>query len=165
MTGSAACKTGSSWVRPLVSPVTVGFRTTQRPTHGGVDLAAARGTAVHAVAAGTALRVVCDAQRSDGSPYSCDADGDPVGVRGCGWFIEIAHHDGSVTRYCHLLQRPSVTVGQAVSAGQVIGVVGSSGHSSGPHLHLETHTGAPATSGNAVDPVAFLRSRGVELAG
>ncbi|MFG1661327.1 M23 family metallopeptidase [Micromonospora chersina] len=163
MNGSAACQAGSAWARPLGSPVTSGFRTAERPAHDGVDLAAARGTAVHAVAAGTVLRVVCDAQRSDGSPYSCDVDGDPEGVRGCGWFVEIAHHDGSVTRYCHLAQRPSVTPDQAVTAGQIIGLVGSSGHSSGPHLHLETHTGAPANSGNAADPVAFLRARGVEL--
>lgn len=46
------------------------------------------------------------------------------------------------------------------SAGQPIGVVGTSGHSSGPHLHLDIHTGNPATEANAVDPVSFLRSVG-----
>ncbi|MBM0256060.1 M23 family metallopeptidase [Micromonospora sp. 4G55] len=163
MTGSTNCGTGSGWVRPLAGVVTSGFRTAERPQHNGVDLPAARGAAVHAVAAGTILRVVCDARRSDGRPYSCDIDGDRVGVRGCGWFVEIGHRDGSVARYCHLGQRPSVTAGQAVNAGRILGVVGSSGHSSGPHLHLETHTAAPATSGNAVDPVVFLRARGVEL--
>jgi hypothetical protein len=43
------------------------------------------------------------------------------------------------------------------------GVVGTSGHCSGPHLHLEIHTGNPATEANAVDPVSFLRSVGVAV--
>jgi len=57
-----------------------------------------------------------------------------------------------------------VNVGQTVAVGQVIGAVGSSGHSSGPHLHLETHLGPPpATSLNAVNPIDFFMQRLVDL--
>jgi murein DD-endopeptidase MepM/ murein hydrolase activator NlpD len=62
-----------------------------------------------------------------------------------------------------MASRPLVDVGQSVAVGQVIGMVGSSGHSSGPHLHLESHLGSPATSANAVNPVDFFRERMVDL--
>jgi murein DD-endopeptidase MepM/ murein hydrolase activator NlpD len=67
-----------------------------------------------------------------------------------------------ITRYCHLLTRPAVAEGEQVGAGQVIGIVGSSGHSSGPHLHFEVHLGdhSPAT---AVDPVSFMTAVGSPL--
>ena len=45
-----------------------------------------------------------------------------------------------------------------MAAGQPIGVVGTSGHSTGPHLHLEVHQGHPATEATAIDPIPFLRS-------
>jgi len=98
----------------------------------------------------------------DGQPYSCDTDGSPT-VRGCGWYTEVLHPGNIITRYCHQLTHPPVEIGQQVSAGQPIGVVGTSGHSSGPHLHLEIHIGNPATEANAVDPVSFLRSVGVAV--
>jgi murein DD-endopeptidase MepM/ murein hydrolase activator NlpD len=63
-----------------------------------------------------------------------------------------------------MLRRPQVSEGQQVVAGQVIGVVGSSRHSSGPHLHFEVHLGSRAASG-AVDPVQYLRGKGVNLGG
>ena len=61
-----------------------------------------------------------------------------------------------------MLARPLVSEGQTVTAGQVIGVVGSSGHSSGPHLHYEVHLGdhSPAT---AVDPVPFMAAHAAPL--
>jgi murein DD-endopeptidase MepM/ murein hydrolase activator NlpD len=65
--------------------------------------------------------------------------------------VEVRHTDGTVVTYAHL-KRNSVTVnvGQTVSAGQTLGVVGSSGCTSGPHLHLEARTPPP---GNAIiDP-------------
>ncbi|GAB3848670.1 hypothetical protein GCM10027610_070610 [Dactylosporangium cerinum] len=153
----------TGWQRPVTGGIVSGFRAAGRPTHDGVDIGAGRGSPVHAAAAGVVVTARCNAHRVDGGPYSCDIDGDPVTVRGCGWYVDIAHPDGPVTRYCHLLQRPTVEAGQPVLAGQVIGLVGSSGHSSGPHLHLEAHTGQPATSGNAVDPVGFFTARGVDL--
>ena len=62
-----------------------------------------------------------------------------------------------------MLSRPMVDVGQTVAVGQVIGLIGSSGHSSGPHLHLESHLGSPGTNDNAVDPVPFFHARLVDL--
>jgi murein DD-endopeptidase MepM/ murein hydrolase activator NlpD len=69
---------------------------------------------------------------------------------------------GTVTRYCHLLTRPALTEGQQLAAGDVIGVSGSSGNSSGPHLHFEVHLGGhdPAS---AVDPVPFMASAGAPV--
>ncbi|WP_255500156.1 M23 family metallopeptidase [Micromonospora sp. Llam0] len=80
-----------------------------------------------------------------------------------GWYLELLHPDSTVTRYCHMLRRPPVEVGQQVAIGQIVGHIGSSGNSSGPHLHLETHTGQPATESNAVDPVGFFAIRGIDL--
>ncbi|MEU1746648.1 M23 family metallopeptidase [Micromonospora arida] len=159
------CISVGGWMTPVQGTFVSGFRTDSRPGHDGVDIAAAKGTPIHAAASGLVIRVVCNAHLRDGSPYSCDVDGDPVTVLGCGWYVELRHPDSTVTRYCHMARRPAVEVGQQVAVGQVIGQVGSSGHSSGPHLHLETHIGEPATESNAVDPVGFFASRGIALTG
>ncbi|MFD0575194.1 M23 family metallopeptidase [Dactylosporangium darangshiense] len=158
------CISVGGWMKPVQGPVVSGFRTADRPGHDGVDIAAAKGTPIHAAASGLVIRVECNAHLVNAGPYSCDVDGDPDRVRGCGWYVELLHPDSTVTRYCHMVQRPAVDVGQQVAVGQVIGQVGSSGHSSGPHLHLETHTGQPATESNAVGPVEFFAIRGIDLA-
>jgi murein DD-endopeptidase MepM/ murein hydrolase activator NlpD len=62
-----------------------------------------------------------------------------------------------------MVRRPSVTVGQTVAKGKVIGYVGTSGSSSGPHLHFEVHSGAPATHANAMNPIPFMRARGLTI--
>ncbi|GAA0403751.1 hypothetical protein GCM10009541_53630 [Micromonospora gifhornensis] len=159
----APCVSVGGWTKPVQGGLGSGFRTEGRPGHDGVDIAAPKGSPIHAAATGLVIRVVCDAHLRNGSPYSCDVDGHPVNVAGCGWFVELEHSDSTVTRYCHMLRRPPVEVGQQVTVGQVIGQVGSSGHSSGPHLHLETHTGQPAIDANAVDPVDFFAIRGIDL--
>jgi len=157
------CVSVAGWMKPVRGPVTSGFRTPARPGHDGVDIMARKGTPIHAAASGVVIRVECNAHLTGGRPYSCDVDGDPVNVRGCGWYAEVLHVDTTVTRSCHMVRRPYVQVGQQVAVGQVIGLVGSSGHSSGPHLHLETHLERPATAANAVDPVAFFAARGIDL--
>ncbi|WP_245563629.1 M23 family metallopeptidase [Longispora albida] len=140
------------WVVPVGAPVVSGFHTHERPGHHGVDLGAARGAPVLAAASGTVLAVVCNA-----STGNCDVDGSPA-VSGCGWYVDIEHGAGLVTRYCHLGRRPVVRPGDQVGAGQQLGVVGSSGNSSGPHLHFEVRLdGAP------LDPVAWMRGRGAPL--
>lgn len=94
--------------------------------HGGVDIAAAQGTPVFATSTGTVLSA------SWGGGY--------------GILVRVSH-DGSVeTRYAHL-SAVAVRAGDAVEAGQVIGYVGSTGRSTGPHLHYETRV-----KGHPVDP-------------
>jgi murein DD-endopeptidase MepM/ murein hydrolase activator NlpD len=145
------------WIAPVDAPIGSGFRTPGRPHHDGVDFSAARLTPVRAASAGRVLTVVCNS-----SIGTCDRDGG-ISVQGCGWYVEILHADDVVTRYCHLVQQPEVSVGQVVRGGEVIGFVGSSGNSSGPHLHFEVHRGTTANSANAVDPVPFLESVGIAL--
>jgi murein DD-endopeptidase MepM/ murein hydrolase activator NlpD len=102
--------------------------------------------------------VVCNV-----STNNCNVDGNR-NLTGCGWYAEILHAGSVVTRYCHMVRRPAVNVGQAVVRGQIIGYVGTSGSSSGPHLHFEVHTNAPpAVRANAVNPIWFMRARGVIL--
>ncbi|MGC4851837.1 M23 family metallopeptidase [Micromonospora sp. DT4] len=162
--GFAACDTSvvsaAGWTHPLPGhPIVSGFRTTERPGHDGIDIAAPKETPIRAAAAGMVIKVRCNASLN-GKPYPCDQDGSP-NIAGCGWYTEVL--TGTlVHRYCHQLVQPSVEVGETVAAGQVIGVVGTSGHSSGPHLHWEIHTGNPATSQNAQDPITFLRQAGVD---
>jgi len=152
------------WTQPINAPVGSGFRTADRPTHHGVDLSAPHGTTIRAASAGTVERVRCNAiRKSDGSDYGCDHDGHPRDVKGCGWYIDIEHSGGVVTRYCHMLSRPPVRVGQAVIAGQEIGRVGSSGNSSGPHLHYEIHLNGGHDPNSAIDPVPFMSQQGAPL--
>ena len=148
----------TSWTLPVSAGLVSGFRTSSRPGHDGVDLGAARNTPIRAAASGTVIRVVCNV-----STNNCNVDGNRT-LSGCGWYAEILHSGNVVTRYCHMVRRPLVTVGQAVTAGQIIGYVGSSGNSSGPHLHFEVHLHAPpATHANAVSPISFFRARGLTI--
>ena len=157
--GSApSTPSAGAWMRPVAAGLVSGFRTTSRPAHDGVDLGAPRNTPIRAAAGGRVIRVVCNV-----SAGNCDADGNR-NLRGCGWYAEIQHAAQVVTRYCHMVRRPIVQVGRTVAKGQVIGYVGTSGSSSGPHLHFEVHTHAPpATSANAVNPIWFLRARGIAI--
>ena len=77
---------------------------------------------------------------------------------GYGWMIEIDCGNGVTTVYGHssvLL----VHEGQKVEAGQVIGLTGNTGYSTGPHLHFEVRQ-----SEQAIDPVPFLLTKGVDVA-
>lgn len=146
----------ASWVRPLVNgTLGQGFGGTCDGCHHGVDIIAARWEPIRAVHAGVVQTSKC------GSP-NCDIDGSPS-TPGCGWYVGINHPDGTGTLYCHMVQRPLVNVGDNVSTGQVIGYVGTSGHSSGTHLHFQTHNGPSNNDGNTVNPVTFMAARGVDL--
>ncbi|MGW4153688.1 M23 family metallopeptidase [Micromonospora chersina] len=152
----------SGWTAPLAGGVVSGFRTTERPSHNGVDLAADKRTEIHAASAGRVLVARCDPDRS--GKRDCDRDGWP-GKGGCGWFVDILHAGGYITRYCHMIERPRVVPGQSVEAGDLIGLSGTSGNSSGPHLHFEVHVDSDRSSRGAVNPVPFMRERGAPVDG
>ncbi|MFI5840627.1 peptidoglycan DD-metalloendopeptidase family protein [Catenuloplanes sp. NPDC051500] len=147
----------TAWVLPVPAVMNSGFRTPDRPDHNGMDLAIARETPIKAAHAGVVMRAFCNV-----SIGTCDTDGG-LNVIGCGWSLEIRADDGVTTRYCHMLRRPSVVPGQVVAAGDLVGFVGTSGHSTGPHLHFEIHTAYPATIENAIDPFPYLTEKGVAV--
>ena len=153
----------SGWTVPVAGPIVSGYRTVDRPSHQGVDISVARGTPLRAAAAGVVIVAVCNANFA-GLPYSCDQDGAPW-VLGCGWYVDILHAGRILTRYCHMMSRPLVSVGEYVGAGQVIGLSGSSGNSSGPHLHFEIHLNGDASNAGAVDPIPFMNQVGASLVG
>jgi murein DD-endopeptidase MepM/ murein hydrolase activator NlpD len=152
----------SGWTAPLAGEVVSGFQTPERRDHYGVDIAASKGTPIHAASAGIVLVSTCNAFGPNGGVYSCDRDGSPA-VSGCGWYVDIEHAGNIITRYCHLVSRPNVQVGQLVAGGQLIGRSGSSGNSSGPHLHYEVHERGDSSRRGATDPVKFMQDRGAPL--
>ncbi|ADD40202.1 M23 family metallopeptidase [Stackebrandtia nassauensis] len=149
----------SGWTAPVKDGIVSGFRTPQRPDHYGVDLGSKRGTEIRAAASGVVTTSECNA-----STNNCDVDGSPS-VLGCGWYVDIEHANGIITRYCHMVEQPKVDVGQRVKAGEVIGISGSSGNSSGPHLHFEVHEGGDASNNGAIDPVAWMKQQGINIDG
>jgi len=102
--------------------------------HTGIDLAAPAGTPIYA-ATGGLVRVGYD-------------------QRAAGLFVSVAYADHVRVLYCHLL-KASVVTGHSVEAGTLIGEVGSSGLSTGAHLHFEIQV-----DGRSVDPVLWLASAG-----
>jgi murein DD-endopeptidase MepM/ murein hydrolase activator NlpD len=103
----------------------------RRARHKGVDLAAPTGTPVYATADGTVGRADWF------SSY--------------GLFIKIEHGGALETRYAHL-SKLAVNAGEAVRKGDLIGYVGSTGRSTGPHLHYEVRV-----DGQAVNPMPFMK--------
>ncbi|NDV88644.1 peptidoglycan DD-metalloendopeptidase family protein [Aurantimonas aggregata] len=102
----------------------------------------------------TALHAGVDYALPQGTPVTASAPGKIVRAGragGYGNMVEIDHDRGITTRYGHL-SRISVRVGQEIAKGAPIGAVGSTGRSTGPHLHYEIRRG-----GNAVDPERFFR--------
>jgi murein DD-endopeptidase MepM/ murein hydrolase activator NlpD len=150
----------SGWTIPLRAPVGSAFRSASRPNHQGVDLSVEKYRPIVAVASGVVSLVKCDEDFR--GRKTCNVDGYP-GKGGCGWMVEILHAGNVMTRYCHLVQRPFVRENQQVAAGETIGRVGSSGNSSGPHLHFEVHLDNDRSSSGAVDPVKFMQQQGAAL--
>ncbi|MYS68006.1 peptidoglycan DD-metalloendopeptidase family protein, partial [Streptomyces sp. SID5473] len=134
-----------SWAAPLAgAQVSTPYRASgamwSSGYHTGVDFAVPTGTSVRSIGPGTVV-----------SAGWAGAYGNEVVVQ---------HTDGTYSQYAHLSSL-SVSAGQSVDGGQQIGLSGSTGNSSGPHLHLEVRTG-PAY-GSDIDPVAHLRGHGVSL--
>lgn len=150
------------WVLPLPAGsyrISSGYGPRGATFHYGTDFAAPPGTPIYAAAAGTVVLAACTSPYCD-RPGLLGANGTPL-TPGCGLEAQIQHPDAIATTYCHA-RTLTVHTGQAVAAGQVIGTVGSTGNSTGPHLHFQVHRGAPPISNaTTVDALAFLHAAGL----
>jgi murein DD-endopeptidase MepM/ murein hydrolase activator NlpD len=128
--GTSVARSSGGLIWPVSGPVTSPFGWRWGRMHEGIDIGVSYGTAIHAAAAGTVIY--------------------------CGWEsgygnLTVIDHGGNLaTAYGH---QSSIVVGcgQQVAQGDVIGYVGSTGHSTGPHLHFEVRV-----DGNPVDPLGYL---------
>lgn len=150
--GSSSGGTGGTpgtggWVRPASGGITSwygnrgticgnGYCTTG---HQGIDFGAGCWSPIYAASAGQVIIA--------------------QGLSSWGNCVRIRHSDGTVTAYAHIVNGGfNVSVGQWVSAGQVIAYVGNTGASTGCHLHFEVWNGSLR-----IDPAPFLRARGISL--
>ena len=128
--GPVGAISGAGLIWPVRGRVTSPFGYRWGRLHAGIDIGAGTGTPIKAAKAGQVIGVGC------GSGY--------------GNCVIIAHGGGLTTLYAHQ-SRVAVGRGQSVGQGQVIGYVGSTGHSTGPHLHFETRV-----NGSPQNPRRFL---------
>jgi murein DD-endopeptidase MepM/ murein hydrolase activator NlpD len=126
--GSGVSAAGFVW--PVAGPVTSGFGWRWGRMHEGIDIACASGTPVVAAASGTVIHAGW--------------------LGGYGNLVVVDHGNGVATAYAHNTSF-AVGVGQSVSQGQVVAYAGSTGNSSGPHVHFEVRV-----NGSAVDPLGYL---------
>lgn len=133
-------------VRPSGWPVASGYITSSfgarvdpftgaNAYHPGIDFASAEGSSVLAVASGIVTKA-----------------GEEAGYDGYGRVVEINHGNGYVTRYGHN-ERVLVNVGDRVQKGQVIARMGSTGRSTGPHVHFEV-----LLNGQVVNPAQYIQA-------
>ena len=134
-------------------PITTGYSVAARfgqvgawaRYHTGFDFAAPLGTPIHAAADGVVTNAGPNAR--------------------AGWagnYVTIKHSDGTQTLYAHMAST-SVSVGQSVAGGQVIGHIGMTGRSFGPHVHFEVYPAGiqPGDVYHAVNPAPWLEARGL----
>lgn len=126
----AAAGSGGPFAWPVSGIVTSGYGWRWGRMHEGIDIAVAAGTPVGAAAGGTVIFAGW--------------------LGGYGNLVVVDHGGGVATAYAHNSSL-AVSVGQAVGAGQVLAQSGSTGNSSGPHVHFEVRVG-----GNAVDPLGYV---------
>ncbi|MET7936332.1 M23 family metallopeptidase [Streptomyces sp. NPDC005322] len=113
--------------------------------HSGQDFVVPSGTPVRAAHSGVVVKAGPNGG-GDGPAY--------------GNAIVIQHDDRTYTQYAHLSEIKK-WIGQRVTTGDVIGLSGSTGNSTGPHLHFEVRT--TPNYGSAVEPLKFLRDHGVKV--
>jgi murein DD-endopeptidase MepM/ murein hydrolase activator NlpD len=130
---AAATFTGSLAMWPANAPVNDGFGYRDGGEfHKGIDIMAPGGSAIVAASPGVVTKVSYEA--------------------GWGQYVEIDHGGGVSTLYAHMIEgSPGVSVGQGVSAGDFLGLVGSTGYATVNHLHFEVHV-----FGSPVDPMGWL---------
>ncbi|MFC9282320.1 M23 family metallopeptidase [Streptomyces collinus] len=146
---SAATPSAASWVDP-VKQYTLSASFMQDGSHwahkhSGQDFAVPTGTEVLAAHGGTVVKAGPNGA-GDGPAY--------------GNAIVVKHGNGTYSQYAHL-SRIDVKVGQVVKTGQHIALSGSTGNSTGPHLHFEIRT--TPNYGSAINPVVFLKAQGVKV--
>ncbi|MET9576652.1 M23 family metallopeptidase [Streptomyces massasporeus] len=146
---AAAKKAKPSWVDP-VKKYSLSASFAQNGgmwahKHSGQDFAVPSGTQVVAAHGGTVVKAGGNGA-GDGPAY--------------GNAVVIKHGNGTYSQYAHL-SKVTVHIGQIVKTGQEIAKSGNTGNSSGPHLHFEIRT--TPNYGSAVDPVKFLRAKGVTV--
>jgi murein DD-endopeptidase MepM/ murein hydrolase activator NlpD len=107
--------------------------------HEGVDIAAPIGSPIHATANGHVIRAGLS--------------------QSYGNFVEVDHGDGITSFYAHMKRPADVRGGDAITSGEVLGYVGSTGHSTGPHLHFEIRK-----DGQHFDPGLFMGHAFMKLA-
>src|SRR5215472_11806973 len=140
---------------------TLGAVPVRKPIDGELDPQSGFGVRIDPFLGRPAMHTGLDLHGETGDSVRATADGT---VTAAGWSggygraVDVDHGNGLSTRYGHL-SSIAVRVGQSVKTGQIIGNVGSTGRSTGPHLHYETRL-----KGEAVDPQKFLRA-GQRLAG
>lgn len=140
---------------------TLGNVPVRRPVVGEIDASSGFGMRIDPFLRSPAMHTGLDMRGDTGDPVRATANGT---VTIAGWqggygkMVEIDHGNGISTRYGHL-SGIDVEVGKEVKNGQIIGKLGSTGRSTGPHLHYETRV-----DGDAVDPLKFLRA-GAKLGG
>lgn len=137
--GNVGGGSASGWVKPL-SQYWITTEWWGYWGHTGMDLAIGQGTPIYAAASGT---------------VSFSGWG---GANAYGNMVRIDHGGGISTLYGHMQFAPSVGNGQWVGAGQFIGYVGSTGNSTGPHLHFET-----LVNGVPTNPRPFMAARGIGM--
>ena len=128
--GPLPTRSASGFIWPVSGPVVSGYGPRWGRIHEGVDIAVGFGTPIRAAAAGTVSYAGW--------------------LGGYGNLVVVEHGGGIATAYAHQ-QRIYVSVGASVAQGQVLGEVGSTGNSTGPHLHFEVRV-----NGSAVDPLGYL---------
>ena len=125
------------------------------PVAGKTDMTSPFGIRMHPILKRIAMHTGIDLRGDLGEPVRATATGKVTVAgrqRGYGNVVEISHGNGLTTRFGHLSEI-SVKVGQVVRIGEIVGKIGSTGLSTGPHLHYETRI-----NGDAVDPQKFLRA-------
>jgi Peptidase family M23 len=127
----------------------------RRPLAGELETNSGFGVRMDPFVRSLAMHTGLDFRANTGEPVRATAAGKVVTAGwngGYGKMVEIDHGNGLSTRYGHL-SAIDVAEGQSVRAGQLVGKVGTTGRSTGPHLHYETRV-----DGDAVDPQRFLRA-------
>ncbi len=133
----------------------------RKPLPGEIDTTSGFGMRMDPFLRSPAMHTGIDFRGDLGEPIRATAAGSVTHTGwsgGYGKMVEVDHGNGLSTRYGHL-SSIDVEVGQTVRIGQVVGRLGSTGRSTGPHLHYETRI-----DGDAVDPQRFLRA-GLRLGG